>query len=142
MDTEQIVTIVVAVAGSGFLGAIINGFIGRRKAGADTEKAEAEAADQITKTALLLIDPLEKRIATLRLDLERTQDDLKEAKAAIEDLTAKYMQAQLAFYINTYAMQEAGIEPPVTVERLGDLTTGELVKMAREMGIKLPGGLR
>jgi len=137
METEQIVTVIVAVLGSGVLGAWGTAWFNRRK-------TDASATGQLTQTALTLVERLEKDVVKLRADREKDRQEiaelrqeLEDTKNSVEDLTAEGMKYQLAFLINTTFMQLADIDPPVTIEGFAEMTIRELRKMSERLMRKL-----
>jgi len=119
METVQIVTIIVAVLGSGFLGAWGTAWANRRK-------DDADIAGELTKIALTLVKPLEGKVIKLRDELEATRQELENTKNSVEDLTAEGMKYQLAFLISATFMQIKNIKPPVTIEGFAGMTIREL----------------
>lgn len=71
MTSEQIKDVILALGGLGWLVPLVSALIGKRGEQAKARKTESEFADQISETALKLINPLEKRICDLEKRLRR-----------------------------------------------------------------------
>jgi len=85
-----VVETVGLIAGSSVLGGIATKvadyLINKNKAEADTEKTKADEAAILTKIALDLVQPLEKRIETLESENEDTKKKLTDAIQHIYEL--------------------------------------------------------
>lgn len=96
MTSDQIVTVLVAMVGSGFLVSLVQGLYQRKKMGADY-------ADVIAKSATTLLTPLatrveelqeelsteRKRVRSLARDLDDARDHLEAARRAVRSLRAE-----------------------------------------------------
>lgn len=139
MQTSEMITILAAVLGSGVLGAFVTALFNKRK-------TDADASGKLTNTALSLVEKLEEKVTRMeagqvkdRQELAKTRQELEDTKDFVEDIAADHMKVQLAFYINTLHMQKKGIEPPIKIEELADMTTRELKKMSKRLGVTVPG---
>ncbi len=84
---EQVVTLLVAVLGGGFLGSAVQGFYQRKKLGADY-------ADVIARSATGLLKPLSDRVEELQIELTATQRQLKEERVKVRVLVAELGDAR------------------------------------------------
>ncbi|MEE8307785.1 MAG: hypothetical protein V3R81_11005 [Gammaproteobacteria bacterium] len=138
METSDIITAIVAVvgavAGSGFLGVIINGMFARRRSEAEAEKfraeaakLNAEAADQMTETALGLLK-----------EMEREQDELKIEVKSLQAIAAENHKFQIAFIIIEDQVRQAKMKPAVTLRDLPRMSLDDLMSLAEARDIRLP----
>ncbi len=67
--SDPIVTAIIGGAGV-VAGALITGLLQRRKIRAESEKDSADANEQIRKTVMALLDPLQKRVEQLETELD------------------------------------------------------------------------
>jgi len=83
MTSEQIVTIIIAVIGSGVLSAIVNALANRNKVRADTFQTIIES---LADTSAKLMDIAEHRIATLCERAERLEERIGQLEGEITTL--------------------------------------------------------
>ena len=75
---EQLMSLVVALVGGGFLGSIVQGLFQRRKYGADY-------ADTIARSATSLLTPLATRVDELQDQLETEQERARQLARDLDD---------------------------------------------------------
>lgn len=78
--------LLLASGGGAVLLFTVQAFVNRRKLGADTDKAEAEAAAIISKTAMELLQPLREQVRNLTGQVGDLTEQLGRVQEKAEDL--------------------------------------------------------
>ena len=78
MTVQDITTIIGAVGGLGGLSALVASFLTRKK-------VRAEAADVITDTALTLVEPLQRRVRELDVEVTELRSKVRSATDVLAD---------------------------------------------------------
>jgi hypothetical protein len=92
MTIDQVVALLVAVLGGGFLGSLVQGLYQRRKIGADY-------ADVIARSATGLLRPLADRVDELQAQLVQEQDRARQLARALDDALESLERARLAIRV-------------------------------------------
>lgn len=119
MTPDQIVTIVVAVIGSGVLTATVTYFFGRGKTRAETESIAIKAAND---TVTNLVPPLNARIDQLEKENCDLRTELQGQAITLDGLQERFLKLQLALSINESWARANNITLPITLARLEDMT--------------------
>ena len=81
MSVQDVTTVIGAVGGLGGLGALVASFLTRKK-------VRAEAADVITDTALTLVEPLQRRVRELDVEVTELRRQVRNAADVLADAMA------------------------------------------------------
>lgn len=114
---EQLITLLVAILGGGFLGSLVRGVFQRRKLGADY-------ANVIAESATGLLAPLKERVGELQTEVTQTRAELEQAHDKITDLLVRLDDAY-----NTLGQARIALADTNTEVRL---LRGELAATRRE----------
>lgn len=82
--SDQLVAIMVALLGGGFLGSIVQGIWQRRKLGADYADVIAKSATGLLKPLAFRVDELQRELETERTRVQRLARDLDEARESLD----------------------------------------------------------
>lgn len=136
MTSEQIVTIIVAIVGSGVLTAIVTSIANRKKAGADTFQTYAQS---LADAAAALMEVAEHRIANLCERAESLEERVRQLEGEIYSLKTSLLERERM--IDTLQTENAALQ--AEVEKLRKEVKGrdarirELEKQVAELTSRL-----
>lgn len=137
---DNLTTIIMAVIGSGVFGALITGWLNKRKVDADVAKIITDAAIELKQEYKAQADEIQERYTALKVDYAALRDEVKRLKLelellekAIENANAKCLKKELVITINARHMRSIGIEPLIDPANLDSLMIEELRLIAESL---------
>lgn len=133
--SENITIAIIALLGSGGLGAVVTSLINRRKVraevkktGAEAVKTEAEVTKVITAAARELLSEYRARNDETEVELAEIKRELREVKVEMREREKRYRQEQ--------ALQDTQIENTNAMVMKLQLANEILVRQIRALGIE------
>ena len=122
----ELTSIIIAVLGSGLLGAVVNGIINQNKNKADVMKQVTSAASELLGDYRAQGDELQAENAKLKVEQEAQA-------AAIANLDTKFVKMQLALVINISQIRALGHDPVIDLDTLEGSSAEDLRSIATSM---------
>jgi septal ring factor EnvC (AmiA/AmiB activator) len=136
--SEQYLTILLALIGSGVITAITTSLLNRRHTSAVTQ-------DVLVGAAKKLVDELQEDVARLRQEreditqrLKETENKLTELRAdfsaqenAIDNLQANALKYQLVFSITVLQLRQFGLEPLIAPDKIDTMSIDDIRLIAQ-----------
>ena len=136
--SEQYLTILLALIGSGAITAILTSLLNRRHSFAVTE-------DVLVGAAKKLVDELQEDVARLRQEREDITQRLKEAENrlielradfaaqenAIDNLQANALKYQLVLSITVLQLRQLGLEPLIAPDKIDIMSIDDIRLIAQ-----------
>lgn len=98
VEPEQVAELLAAALGGGGAGALLTARSTRKKLGADTHKADMEAATALTAAAISLVQPLNERISVLEGELRSAYrahaEEIQRCHAERADLERRFSRLE------------------------------------------------
>lgn len=127
MTTDQVITIVIAVLGSGALTGVINWFTNRKKNSADTESVSVGTATELVQRQQSIIDRQDMRLKDQDSKITNLSNLVDNLTRQVTNLQIEAMKAKRYKSSLLYLVQEVGKDFPVAVSIAEKIANGELI---------------
>lgn len=130
---DNLLPVIMAIISSGVLGALINGWLNKRKVAAEVTKTLIDAAMELNREYKAQADDIQERYVALRDEVKRLKLELELLEKAIENANAKCLKKELGLVINVRQMRSIGIEPLIDPAGLDNLVIEKLRLIAESL---------
>lgn len=123
MNLDWVPTLLLTIFGGGSVAALIVALSQRRKVGAETTKARADAADIVSDSAIALLAPLREEMGTLRAEVKELRSEIAAVKEQlrVEERRSWAAVAYIRKLIDSHRLHAPDVPLPDVPDTLRDI---------------------